>query len=470
MKSTTTQAKETESSYLGAIAANLKAQGSRFIAGSWFNRDEHDRGETLRAAMADRRKYDRDLYSGLPHGRGFTVRGYERRWIFGRRLKSATIATVLVPPGPMLDSPDSIPPVTRSQVMEHVQSLITDPKVPHVIGICSPSGFDNDVYNTPPTLANVKLVFVEPRDNGGWRVTPSDKQLDARLCKLFDPEDAAAKLSRVRRAVEEQSSDLLTGSISAASLSRKLDLPPALVSQAIENMTRADSSLRVSKRDGDVTLYRTSSYNSPKEDSSMSLAEWIKSLFSKEGEEMKKISVLSERRAALSSQLDRLYVDVGQLEKREQQLVDEGKAAASKVGKLRIVAQIDRLRKDLSRTNTAASILSKQINIISTHIHNLELARTGSFAQLPTSDELTQAAVNAEEILEELSASDELVSGLEVGLAEASISDDQAAILKELEEKEESAQVKQPSGKERSTDSATTKDKNGRERGPAQAE
>src|SRR5262249_42041374 len=94
--------------------------------------------------------------------------------------------------------------------------------------------------------------------------------------------------------------------------------------------------------------------------------------------------------------------------------------------------------------NTSAAVISKQINIISTHIHNLELAQTGSVAQLPSSEELTEAAVNAEEILEQLSTSDDLVSGLEVGLANTAVSADEVAILKELEGDQPAAEKSPP--------------------------
>ena len=200
----------------------------------------------------------------------------------------------------------------------------------------------------------------------------------------------------------------------------------------------------------------------------MSLSEWVKSLFSKEGEEAKKINVLSERRASLSGRLDRLYTDISKLEKKEGQLRDEGKATKVGVAKRRIAGQISRLRKDISRVNTSASILSKQINVISTHIHNLELAQTGTVAQLPTGEELTEAAVNAEQILEDLSASDDLVSSLEVNMAETSISDDEAAILRELE-----GETSEGSGsaKASSSEAAPREAESGRrERGQAQAE
>ena len=201
----------------------------------------------------------------------------------------------------------------------------------------------------------------------------------------------------------------------------------------------------------------------------MSLAEWIKSLFSREGEEAKKINVLSERRAALTARLDRMYEDIAKLEKKEEEMRDEGKASTSKVAKRRIAAQISRMRKDISRCNTSAAMLSKQSNSISTHIHNLELARTGSVAQMPTGEELTEAAVNAEEIIEQLNVSDDLVSSLEVGMAESAMSEDEAAILAELEE--DPSQAAPAQDKDKARDSAAGRTEPERpERGEAQAE
>ena len=139
------------------------------------------------------------------------------------------------------------------------------------------------------------------------------------------------------------------------------------------------------------------------------------------------------------------------------------------IAKRRMAAQISRMRKDISRCNTSAAMLSKQINIISTHIHNLELARTGSVAQMPTSEELTEAAVNAEEIIEQLAASDDLVSGLEVSMAESAMSDEEAEILAELQGDDEKAAPQQ--GKDKAGDaSARGTESDRKQRGPAQAE
>ncbi|MBX3395695.1 MAG: hypothetical protein KF841_10040 [Phycisphaerae bacterium] len=464
MKNAAQIAREVESSYLGGVSANLKTTGSRFIAGQWFRREETDNGERVRAAMVDRRIYDREKFNELPHGRTVTVRGYERRWIFGRRIKSVTVATVMAPPGPLLDEGQSgspPPPITKSQLLDHISRLITDGKAVHLVGVCSPSGFEDDVWNHPPQLPNVKLILVAPRPDGGWRVVPADSRIDARLVKLFDPEENSQKLNRIRQEIEARRIDLLTGSLSATQLARELDLPVPLVNNAFEAIARTDPELRVSKRGGEAVMYRGATKTSAEEDRSMSLAEWIRGLFSKEGEELKKINVLSEKRASLSTRLDRMYEDIGALEKREARLMEEGKAANSTVTKRRVAAQVARLRKDISRYNTSASILSKQINVISTHIHNLELAQTGSLASLPSTDELTEAAVNAEEILEQLGASDALVSSLEVSMADTAMSDDEADILNELlGEAEDAAKVSpEKSAASRPQKSAPSKEK-----------
>ncbi|MFH1417974.1 MAG: hypothetical protein ABII12_06785 [Planctomycetota bacterium] len=449
MKTATTHALETESAFLSGVLPKLRFAGSRFIAGAWFDEpQEHDNGEQIRATMADRRIYDRDRYAAMPHGKGFTIRGFERRWLLWKKLKSVTVASVLVPPGPLLESDEPAPPVTFAELKAHVDKLVEHGKAPHLIGICSPSGFEEEVWNLAIDMPNVKLVLIEPGDEGGWRVRSPGGALDPRLCGLFDPEDVPRKITRVYREIEERSTDLLTGGLTARSIAEKLDLPALLVAEAIAQKAKADPELHVSRRSGELILYRGAPALSDKEDNSMSLSEWIRRLFSKEGEEAKKINVLAERRAALSTRLDRLYEDIGKLETKEQGLHEEGKASSSKVAKRRIAAQISHLRKDISRVNTSAAMLGKQINIISTHIHNLELAQTGSVAQLPSSEDLTEAAVNAEEILEQLSASDELVSSLEIGMAESAISDDEAAILKELEG--DDGEAAQP----RSTDTA----------------
>lgn len=426
------RAKELESAFLAGVQQNIREAGPRF-GGKHTTYQEIDSGDRVRAAMIDRRLHDRSLAAELPQGKGFIIRQWARRLFFWKKLQGVTIASTLVPPDPLLSSDAPPPPVTLAQLASHVRALTSDLRAPHIIGVCSPSGFEESVYRAPLDIPNVTLVLVEPTAAGGWKVSSAGRKIDERVLKLFNPENVAQKLSRVHREIEDRSTDLLTGGLSANSMAARLELPVKLVQQAFESAAKSDPELRVSRRSGEFLLFRGAGLYSGEEDGSMSMFDWIRSLFSSEGDEAKKINVLSERRAALSDRLNRMYDDIGKLEKKETQLVDEGKTATSNVVKRRIAAQISHMRKDISRCNTSAALLSKQINIISTHIHNLQLAQTGSIAQLPSSEELTEAAVNAEEMLEQLTASDDLVSSLEVNMAQSAMSDDEAAILKELE-------------------------------------
>ena len=137
MKASISKAQEMESSYLAGVEANLKTAGKVFISGASPKVKEFDQGEKVRAAMVDRRMYDRDLFASMPHGRGFTIRDQQRHLIFFKRVKRVMVASVIAPPGPLLDLDDAAP-VTKAQLMEHLRGLMTDAKVPHLIGVCSP--------------------------------------------------------------------------------------------------------------------------------------------------------------------------------------------------------------------------------------------------------------------------------------------------------------------------------------------
>ena len=165
----------------------------------------------------------------------------------------------------------------------------------------------------------------------------------------------------------------------------------------------------------------------------MNVVDRIKQLFSSDGEEAEKINLLAERRAGLAQRRDRIYGDIGKLEIKEGDLLAEGKAATSPVPKRRLAAQLVQLRKDIGRQNTTAAMLNKQIDIISTDIHNLTLIQQGDMAQLPDTEELTENAVKAEEMLETLKADSELVGSLETGIEESLTSDEELAILQEFD-------------------------------------
>jgi hypothetical protein len=423
-----------ESDFLAGVEANLESAKGRHLRGERWQTVRDDESDALRAAMARKRMYDRELLKELPHNRRVVIHGSERRWWFWTRKTGVAIASVIAPLEHLL-SPESAtaPPVTLSELADHVRRLVGEAKVPHLVGVCSPSGFDSEALDARLDLPHVTLVLVEPRQGGGWKVHSAQEKLPEEILRLFDPEELNQKLARVQQEIEDRRAELLTGSLSARAIAERLGLSERVVAWAFERTAAADPEIRLTRRSGEVLLYRGAP--SPmKETGSMNVVERIRQLFSREGDEAQKINLLSERRAALARQRDRIYEDIGKLEKREGELLQQGRATESQVTRRRLAAQLAQLRKDIARQNTAANMLNQQVNIISTDIHNLTLIQQGQVAQLPATEELTQNAVRAEEMLETLRADADLVSNLETGIADVATTTEELAILKEFEQ------------------------------------
>ena len=158
----------------------------------------------------------------------------------------------------------------------------------------------------------------------------------------------------------------------------------------------------------------------------------IKTLFSRKGETEKKIALLSERRAALSQQRDTSYDDLAALETSEATLKEQFKTSTSESTKRRLTSQLLQARKDLARKQQLMSVLNQQIDVVSTHLHTLELVQQGSNAKLPSGEDLTKDAEKAEEVLANLQADRELAGSITPPGA-ASLSDEEQALYDELQ-------------------------------------
>jgi len=239
-------------------------------------------------------------------------------------------------------------------------------------------------------------------------------------------------MGRVRREIEARSADLLSGGLSVADLAGELGLPAETVRQGFEAAVAEDRELRTMRHEGELVLYRGAATDG-QERSSMSVIDRIRQMFSRSGDEAKKIDLLAERRLALARRRDRMYEDIAKLEQRDSELLTQGKASTSPVPKRRLAAQLAQLRKDIARYNTTAAMLNQQINILSTDIHNLTLIQQGEIAKLPSTEDLTENAVRAEELLESLKADADLVGELEMGMEASLVSDEEQAILREFD-------------------------------------
>jgi len=422
-----------EMQFVAGVQGKLARAQGRELVGDVFRLAHHDQTDQVKALMAARGMYDRGVLGRLPRNRRVVLHAYRRWWWLGRKRLGVTVASVLSPVEQLIDqSEQAQEPATLSQLVAYVRSVVTDDRTPHLVAVCSTTGFNDQARRARTDMPNVKLVLVEPTDAGTWRVIDPTGQVGEALCRLFDPEDPNQKLQRVRREIESRSVDLLSGGLSADSVAARLKLPRETVVLAFERAVREDRHLRVTNQGGECILFRGPDVR--QEATSMSMIERIRQLFARQGDEGKKIEVLTERRAGLAQRRDHVYAQIEQLERQEGRLKQEGVANTSQVVRRRLASQLAQLRREITRQNTSANMLSQQINIINTHIHNLTLIQQGQAARLPTTEEITEDAVRAEEMLEQVRADSDLVSSLETGTAAAVTSDEEKQILEEFEQ------------------------------------
>ena len=273
------------------------------------------------------------------------------------------------------------------------------------------------------------MILIEPNDAGGWN---SSGPIETKaLADLLDPEAEEEKRSRVRDMIASSQVDLTTGGIAADKLAAKAHLPLGLVEAEVKSHAKQNPGLAAKRLDGRIVLYRESAAPAPG-GKNMPMIDRIKSLFSLKGETHKKIAFLAERKTALSQQRDRSYEDIGALEQKDEELKQQFKDSTSGLTRRRITSQLVQLRKDIERRQQMQSVVNQQINIVGTHLHNLELSQQGAAAKLPDSDELAEDAAKAEEVLAQLQADSELAESVG-GVAMSGMSAEEQSLFEELE-------------------------------------
>lgn len=152
-----------------------------------------------------------------------------------------------------------------------------------------------------------------------------------------------------------------------------------------------------------------------------------------------KLAELKAKSEDLCSRRDSVYDGSSDLEALEAGLLEKGKESTSKVVRRRLAARLASVRKDLSRANASAAMFNKQIDIVHTAIHNMELVSHCETASLDPVEQITENAVKAEEILESLTADADMMSVL--ACTNVSMSADELAILEEFEDADETTKV-----------------------------
>jgi hypothetical protein len=344
---------------------------------------------------------------------------------------------VCVSPTRALINGDTPAPLTLAETRKILSEIPPPGGVPLTIVLVSTCGFEIGAHEAASRSADRTVILVEPNDAGGWN--PYGPIETKSLVDLFDPEEEDEKHRRVNELIESSKVDLLQGGIAADKIAAKSQLPLGFIESELKSYAKANPGLAAKRLDGRVVLFREGSApvssgasSSASGGPEMPLIDKIKALFARKGETEKKIAFLAERKTALTQQRDRSYEEIGSLEQQDAALTKQFKETTSAISRRRITSQLVQLRKDIERRQQMLGVLNQQINVVGTHLHNLELTQQGQHAKLPDSEEIATDAAAAEEMLAQLQADNELADSVGT-VAHAGMSSEEQALYDELE-------------------------------------
>jgi hypothetical protein len=393
-----------------------------------------DRGTDMKRTLSDEGKPDRTLQSQMPTGESLDVVLSQKKWGF-IKTPMGRLHVVCVSPTRDLAAGNAPGPMGKGDVMKVITAVPPAPAgVPSTVVIVATAGVAIEARELADRGADRTVIIVEPNDAGGWHVAgPVETKA---LVDLFDPEPDDEKRNRIRAEVESPAADIGGAGVVADRLAGRLQLPVPFVETELKAYAKSHSGLVAKRLDGRVVLFREGSVPQPQAGagggSGMPLIDKMKALFSRKGETEKKIAFLAERRTALSQQRDRAYDEIHAVEGKEAALRAEFKSAPSEAAKRRVTSQMLQLRKEQDRRQQMLSVFNQQIDVVSTHLHNLELLQQGQSAKLPDTEEITGDAARAEEMLAELQASTEAAAGATSTVA-GGLSSEEQALFEELE-------------------------------------
>jgi len=406
--------------------------GRKPVNGLMKDVKQSDRGTDLKRTMTDLDKPDRTLQSQMPLGESIDVTVSQKKWWF---LKSPVgrLYVTCVSPTRDLIAGAPIPPMSKAELAKVLSSVPAGPKgVPSTVVVVATAGVVLEARELADRGPDRTVILVEPNDAGGWNASgPVETKA---LVDLFDPEADDDKQQRINVEIESPESDLGGAGIATDKLAGKLQLPLPFVEGALKSYAKSHPGLVAKRLDGRLVLFREGAVpqSSSAGGSAMPLINKMKALFARKGEMEKKIAFLAERRTALAQQRDRAYEEMHTVEAKEATLKSQFKTATTEITKRRITSQMLQLRKDLERRQQMLSVFNQQIDIVATHLHNLELLHQGKAAQLPATEDITADAAKAEEMLADLQASTEAAASATSTIT-GGLSDEEQALFEELE-------------------------------------
>jgi hypothetical protein len=167
------------------------------------------------------------------------------------------------------------------------------------------------------------------------------------------------------------------------------------------------------------------------------LPEEVTPLYRGARSEREALILLKEARRRDESRRRRAMADLEELDRAEEELLEEGKADITEARKLMLARRIKEIRWKMQELNNRIeNIYNKRLKVLNEHVASLETILELTSEALPDKKTMEDMAIKAKQLLEDLEKTKELAEGIALAPEAAQPDDEEKQILREMERPE----------------------------------
>src|SRR5882672_3272976 len=167
------------------------------------------------------------------------------------------------------------------------------------------------------------------------------------------------------------------------------------------------------------------------------LPEEVTPLYRAARSEREALVLLKEARRRDEPRRRRAMADLEELDRAEEELLEEGKGDITESRKLMLARRIKEIRWKMQELNNRIeNIYNKRLKVLNEHVASLETILELTSEALPDKKTMEDLAIKAKQLLEDLDKTKELAEGIALAPEAARPDDEEKEILREMERPE----------------------------------
>lgn len=206
--------------------------------------------------MKELKIFDRSILEEMPSQKQSQFQIYSKNF-WGKKIPKIIVAAISIFPIEPLLLSQNPPKMNSTAAEEAIKSIVKETNLYYYIGIASLTGWEEETLTQLSPGPNWQIALIENLNSTCWKTQFHDKESWNGLDKVYDPETEAEKILRCKNYLKHHS-DLKRkgGHVLLNHLSEKLNLPDAIIVQAIEEILETDPQLELQEIAGRRILKR----------------------------------------------------------------------------------------------------------------------------------------------------------------------------------------------------------------------